>query len=71
MKYYCPRSYTDDCNASKCLHWGKPECVDGQPKAETVTKNNQKRSLVQGPIALIATYRFVLFLEPLNVWMEM
>ncbi len=43
MKYYCPRSYTDDCNASKCSHWGKPECVDGQPKAEIVNHDSSKK----------------------------
>jgi len=42
MKYYCPRSYTSDCNESKCSHWGQPECVDGQPKAEIVSTGDGK-----------------------------
>lgn len=42
MKYYCPRSYTDDCNASKCSHWGTAECVGGQPKAEIIDANSKK-----------------------------
>jgi len=43
MKMICPRSYTPDCNASKCSHWGTSECVDG--KVEVTMKSSGDKKL--------------------------
>lgn len=38
MIYYCPRAFSEDCNADKCSHYATKNCVDGQVRANIASE---------------------------------
>lgn len=38
MIYYCPRAFSEDCNADKCSHFASETCIDGQMRANITSE---------------------------------
>lgn len=49
MIYYCPRAFSEDCNAEKCSFYATENCIEGQVRANIV--GNSRGQVISCPRA--------------------